>query len=194
MIERRKAIRTLLQERGELLVVAGLGSPAYDIASVGNHKHDFPLWGAMGGALMIGLGLALAQPRRNVLVVTGDGELLMGIGSLSTVGNLQPANLRLVVMDNEQYGETGHQATHTALNTDIARVARGCGIERSYTVTDGSALDALRREIHTYAGPLVAVLKVSPAETVRTLPPIDGPFLTHRMRAALLGEDSALRA
>lgn len=193
-LDRRSAIKTILQDREDLLVVAGLGSPAYDVASVGNSPLDFPSWGAMGGALMIGLGLALAQPERKVLVVTGDGEMLMGIGSLSTVGSIQPHNLRLVVMDNEQYGETGRQTTHTSRTTDLAAVAKACGIEKAYTITDGAQLHALRDEIYAYAGPLVAVLKVSNAEVARVLPPIDGPYLTHRMRTALLGEEGALCA
>lgn len=193
-LERRRAIKTLLQDRGDLLVVTGLGSPAYDVASVDNHENDFPTWGAMGGALMIGLGLALAQPERNVLVVTGDGEMLMGIGSLSTVGKLQPKNLCLVVMDNEQYGETGRQQTHTGEKTDLAAVARACGIVNTKTMTEETDLVDLHASIHAHDGPLVAILKVSSAETPRVLPPIDGPFLTHRMRTALLGEAAALKA
>ncbi|MEM7111733.1 MAG: thiamine pyrophosphate-dependent enzyme [Chloroflexota bacterium] len=193
-LNRRDAIKTLLHERGDLLVVTGLGSPAYDVASAGNHPLDFPSWGAMGGALMMGLGLALAQPERNVLVVTGDGEMLMGIGSFSTVGAVQPSNLKLVVMDNGLYGETGRQTTHTDSQTDLAAVARACGIEKAYTITKAARLEKLREEIHNHAGPLVAILKVSNAEVPRVLPPIDGPYLTQRMRTALLGEAAALRA
>jgi len=111
---RRNTVATLLQDRGDLLVVAGLGSAAYDVAAVGNEANDFPLWGAMGGALMVGFGLALAQPERNIVVFTGDGEMLMGIGSLATVGLQQPKNLHLIVLDNEEFGETGHQSTHTS--------------------------------------------------------------------------------
>jgi thiamine pyrophosphate-dependent acetolactate synthase large subunit-like protein len=112
LLHRREAVRELLRERGELIVVAGLGAPAYDLASCGNQPLDFPLWGAMGGAAMVGLGLALAQPERKVLVLTGDGELLMGLGSLATIAAQRPANLRIVVLDNERYGETGQQRTH----------------------------------------------------------------------------------
>ena len=143
---------------------------------------------------MVGLGLALAQPERNVLVVTGDGEMLMGVGSFSTVGAIQPHNLRLVVMDNGQYGETGHQMTHTASTTDLTTVARACGISKVCMVTAEEQLVQLRDEIHTCSGPLVAILKVSTVEVPRVLPPIDGPFITHRMRAALLGEEEALKA
>src|SRR6185295_5770571 len=114
LLNRRDVARELLRDRGELIVVAGLGAPAYDLASCGNQPLDFPLWGAMGGAAMVGLGLALAQPQQPVLVLTGDGEMLMGLGSLATIAVQHPPNLTIVVIDNERYGETGMQATHTA--------------------------------------------------------------------------------
>src|SRR5215470_4754345 len=97
LLNRRDALHALLNERGEkLIVVTGLGSPAYDLASCGNESLDFPLWGAMGGAAMVGLGLALAQPQRTVLVLTGDGEMLMGLGSLATIGVQRPTNFSIV--------------------------------------------------------------------------------------------------
>jgi thiamine pyrophosphate-dependent acetolactate synthase large subunit-like protein len=99
LLNRRDAARELLRERGELIVVAGLGAPAYDLASCGNQPLDFPLWGAMGGAAMVGLGLALAQPQQPVLVLTGDGEMLMGLGSLATIAVQHPPNLRIVVLE-----------------------------------------------------------------------------------------------
>jgi len=116
-LDRRAVVKRLLFDRGDLLVVAGLGAPAWDVAAAGDHPLDFPLWGAMGGAAMVGLGLALAQPSRKVLVITGDGEMLMGLGSLATIGAQHPRNLRIIVLDNERYGETGQQHTHTALPT-----------------------------------------------------------------------------
>src|SRR5216117_2041111 len=129
LLNRRDAVRELLRERGELIAVAGLGAPAYDLASCGNEPLDFPLWGAMGGAAMVGLGLALAQPELKVLVVTGDGEMLMGLGSLASIATQRPRNLRIVVMDNERFGETGQQQTHTAMGTDLTTVAAGCGFQ-----------------------------------------------------------------
>jgi thiamine pyrophosphate-dependent acetolactate synthase large subunit-like protein len=111
-LQRREVVKALLVDRGDLLVVAGLGAPAWDATEAGDHPLTFPLWGGMGGAVMIGLGLALAQPSRNVLVITGDGEMLMGLGSLATVGVTRPKNLSVVVLDNEVYGETGQQKTH----------------------------------------------------------------------------------
>src|SRR5580698_1523043 len=120
MLDRRHFVRQLLIDRGDLLVVSGLGSATYDVAAAGDHPLNFYLWGAMGGAAMIGLGLALARPDRRVLVLTGDGEALMGLGSLATIGVKQPANLVVVVLDNEHYGETGMQPSHTRSGIDLA--------------------------------------------------------------------------
>ena len=194
LLNRREAVRELLRERGELICVAGLGAPAYDLAACGNDPLDFPLWGAMGGAAMVGLGLALAQPGRTVLVITGDGEMLMGLGSLATIAAQRPPNLRLVVLDNERYGETGQQRTHTAMGVDLAAVARGCGFPHTRTVRQAAELAALCADIHTLDALLFAVVKVSPEELPRALPPRDGPSLTQRLREALLGAEKALEA
>lgn len=192
MLNRRAALRELLQDRGDLLVVAGLGAPAYDLAACGDEPLDFPLWGAMGGAAMLGLGLAIAQPQRTVLVATGDGEMLMGLGSLATIAAQRPPNLRIVVIDNERFGETGQQLTHTAICTDLAAVARACGFQHTRTIRQEHELAALRQDIHTMQNTLFAVLKVSPEDLPRILPPRDGSYLVHRMRAALLGVEAAL--
>lgn len=186
-LNRRAVLRTLLSDRGELLVVSGLGSPSYDVAACGDEPFDFPLWGAMGGAAMLGCGLALAQPQRPVLVVTGDGEMLMGLGSLATIAAQRPANLRIVVMDNERYGETGQQQTHTAMGVDLAAVACACGFEQSMTIRQEAALSTLRQQLHSAQTPLFAVIKVAMEELPRVLPPRDGAYLTHRLRMALLG-------
>src|SRR5947199_6356778 len=119
LLHRRAVAAELLRDRGDLLVIAGLGAPNWDVTAAGDHANNFPLWGAMGSAAMIGLGLALAQPRRRVLVITGDGEMLMALGALATIAVQRPANLTLVVLDNERYGETGMQKTHTAYGVDL---------------------------------------------------------------------------
>ncbi len=194
LLNRRDALRTLLDDRGKMIVVTGLGSTAYDLATCGNEPLDFPLWGAMGGAAMVGLGIALAQPEYTVLVVTGDGEMLMGLGSLATIAAQRPHNLRIVVMDNERFGETGQQQTHTAMSTDLAAVAAGCGFEHVRTIQHASELGALRMDLHTLDDLLIAVIKVSPDELPRVLPPRNGAYLTHRLRAALLGTAHALEA
>ena len=135
-LDRRAAIRALLEGRGELLVVTGLGSTTWDAAAVGDDERNFYLWGAMGAAAMVGLGLAIAQPERHVLVVTGDGEMLMGLGSLATIGMQRPPNLAIAVFDNGPYGETGMQASHTAQAVSLLGVAQSCGFNETFDITD----------------------------------------------------------
>src|SRR5450830_243470 len=121
VLDRRKAAAEILKQRGDALVVAGLGAPCWDVVAVGDNPLNFYTWGAMGSAAMIGLGLALAQPKRRVLVITGDGEMLMGMGSLATIGIQRPGNLAIVVFDNGVYGETGMQPSHTQGGVDLLR-------------------------------------------------------------------------
>src|SRR5258705_9522474 len=123
LLERRSVVASLLAERKETIVVGGLGASTYDIAAAGDHDRNLYLWGAMGGAVMIGLGIALAQPKLAVVVITGDGEMLMGIGSLATVGLQSPGNLTIVVLDNEVYGETGGQPAPNGAAHDLLAVA-----------------------------------------------------------------------
>jgi thiamine pyrophosphate-dependent acetolactate synthase large subunit-like protein len=190
-LDRREVVRALLERRGDLLVVAGLGSSAWDCTAAGDHPLTFPLWGAMGSACAIGLGLALAQPRRRVLVVTGDGEMLMGLGSLATIAVQRPGNLAIVVLDNERYGETGMQKTHTAHGTDLAAVALACGFAKAEIVRGAAKLAALRAEIHRGKGPLFYQVKVGRDAVPLVLPPRDGAVLRHRFREALLGKRAA---
>jgi len=192
-VHRREAVKALLRERGDLLVVAGLGASAYDVAAAGERPVDFPLWGAMGGAAMVGLGLALAQPERPVLVLTGDGEMLMGLGSLATIAAVLPDNLHLVVLDNEAYAETGGQPTLTAGGFDLAAVARACGFPRTGVLADLDGVEGLRAGIHSGQGLSFTVIKVFLEELPRVLPPRDGAALTRRFREALLGPDAAAR-
>jgi thiamine pyrophosphate-dependent acetolactate synthase large subunit-like protein len=181
-LRRREVVKKLLEKRGDLLVVAGLGSTAWDITAAGDHDLSFPLWGAMGQAAMIGLGLALAQPKRRVLVITGDGEMLMGMGSLATIGVQQPKNLTVAVIDNERYGETGMQATHTADGVDLAAVAKACGFTNSRIVLKE---EDLRRFVHEAAGPNFLQIKVAAEKLPLVLPPHDGVHLKDRFRKAL---------
>ena len=189
-LQRREVVKALLADRGDLLVVAGLGAPAWDATEAGDHPLTFPLWGGMGGAVMIGLGLALAQPARDVLVITGDGEMLMGLGSLATVGVEKPANLSVVVLDNEVYGETGQQKTHTAYGVDLAAAAGACGFAAVSAVTKDEQIAPLRAAIHARAGPLFCQIKVSAEQMPLVLPPRDGAHLKNRFREALLGTEA----
>ena len=190
-LRRREVVARLLCDRGGLLVVTGLGAPSWDATAAGDHALTFPLWGAMGGAASIGLGLALAQPTRRVLVVTGDGEMLMGLGALATIAVQQPANLALVVLDNERYGETGMQATHTAGPTDLGAVAAGAGIPVAGDVTDETELEAALPRIRSEPGPVFFNIKVRAEDLPLVLPPKDGVRLKDRFRAALLGPGAA---
>lgn len=187
-LHRREVVRRLLEDRGGLLVVAGLGAPAWDVTAAGDHPLTFPLWGAMGGAAMMGLGLALAQGKRRVLVVTGDGEMLMGLGSLATIGAQRPRNLSIVVLDNERYGETGMQKTHTAYGVDLAGMAKAAGFRRVLRVTSLQEVARLAAVVRGGQGPVFAQVNVLPEKLPLVLPPKDGVELKARFRAALAHE------
>jgi thiamine pyrophosphate-dependent acetolactate synthase large subunit-like protein len=185
-LRRREVAEALLAERGDMLVVAGLGSTAWDVTAAGDHPLNFPLWGAMGGAAAIGLGLALAQPARRVVVISGDGDILMGLGSLATIAVQRPPNLAIVVFDNERYGETGMQPTHTAHGVDLAEMARAAGISVTGTVYDQAALEAALPSIRAELGPVFYDVKVRAEPLPFVLPPKDGAHLKDRFRTALL--------
>jgi thiamine pyrophosphate-dependent acetolactate synthase large subunit-like protein len=186
LLDRRKVVSSLLAERKDTIVVGGLGASTYDIAAAGDHDRNFYLWGAMGGAVMIGLGLALAQPKLAVVVITGDGEMLMGMGSLATLGLQKPKNLSVVVLDNEVYGETGGQASHTAGNVDLVGVARACGIKDSRAMATMDEIEAFARRMHDVeSGPHFASVKIDDANLERVLSSRDGTFIVNRMRGAL---------
>lgn len=189
-LDRRAVVARLLRDRGDLLVIAGLGAPAWDATAAGDHPLTLPLWGAMGGAVMIGLGLALAQPARRVLVITGDGELLMGLGSLATIAVQRPANLAVVALDNERYGETGMQATHTAFGVDLAGLAAAAGFRQASAIHDHDGLETAVPAILRAPGPVFCNIKVGEHEHPLVLPPKDGARLKDRFRGALLGEDA----
>jgi thiamine pyrophosphate-dependent acetolactate synthase large subunit-like protein len=184
-LDRRDVVRLLLENRNNLLVVSGLGSPSYDIISVEDNAQDFPLWGAMGAAALMGLGLAMAQPNKRVLVITGDGEMLMGLGGLGTIANMAPANLAVVVLDNERYGETGMQKTHTAGRMDLAAVAAGAGIPMTGTIRTENDLHVAIPIIRAYAGPVFYDIKVTTAPPKSIPQPQDGIFLKERFRTSL---------
>ena len=185
-MDRRTAVAALLRGRGGLLVVSGLGSPSYDVHAAGDHPANFYLWGAMGGAALVGLGLAQAQPGRPVLVVTGDGEQLMGLGGLATIAVARPANLAIAVLDNHHYGETGSQRSHTGHGVDLAAVAAACGILDTRIAHDLAGVEAMRAALHGGGpGPRVFVLKVAAGNLPRSLPPRDAVHLKNRLRAQL---------
>jgi thiamine pyrophosphate-dependent acetolactate synthase large subunit-like protein len=186
LLERRGVVSLLLAQRNDAIVVGGLGASTYDIAAAGDHDRNFYLWGAMGGAVMIGLGMALAQPKLPVVVITGDGEMLMGMGSLATVGLQKPANLTIVVLDNEVYGETGGQASHTASTVDLVGVARSCGISDARAIVTMADIGTFASAMQDVSiGPRFASIKIDSANLERVLSSRDGQFTVTRIRGAL---------
>ena len=182
---RREFVARLLAGTPDALVISGLGSAAYDVFAAGDRERNFYLWGAMGGAAAIGLGLALAQPDKPVVVITGDGELLMGIGSLGTIAVKQPKNLTLVVLDNGHFGETGMQRSHSSLGTDLVAVAKGFGIATAFTAGSADACNDIAQRINARQGTAFVQVWIEADEPPRVLPPRDGPFIKNRFRSAL---------
>ena len=186
LLDRRSVVSSLLKDRKGTIAVGGLGASTYDIAAAGDHDRNLYLWGAMGGAVMIGLGIALAQPNLPVVVITGDGEMLMGMGSLATVGLQKPGNLSIVVLDNEAYGETGGQASHTAAVADLVGVARACGISDARAMTTMAEVEAFASSLQDVTGgPRFASVKIDAANLERVLSSRDGTFIVNRIRGSL---------
>ena len=188
-LERRKVVSSLLKPRGDALVVTGLVSTSWDTRAAGDNDLNFYLWGGMGGAAMVGLGLAIAQPERRVIVITGDGEMLMGLGSLATIAVQHPANLAIVVIDNEHYGETGKQPTHTHYGADLSGIAESSGFPIAETISSKSALCEFKNAIYQATGPVFGCIKVANTSAPLVLPERDGPYLKSRFRLALLGRN-----
>jgi thiamine pyrophosphate-dependent acetolactate synthase large subunit-like protein len=186
LLDRREVVKTLLANRRDVIAIGGLGASTNDITAAGDHARNFYLWGGMGGAAMMGLGLALARPKLPVLVITGDGEMLMGIGSLATIGLQKPANLSIIVLDNECYGETGGQMSHTASAADLVGVAKACGILDSRAISTMAEVEAFADAIEDIsAGPRFASVKIDAGDLERVLPTRDGNFILTRLRSDL---------
>ncbi|WP_326542541.1 thiamine pyrophosphate-dependent enzyme [Pseudorhodoferax sp.] len=188
VLNRRAVVARILRDRGTALAVTSLGNPTFDVAAAGDSPQNFYLWGAMGGAVMVGLGLAQAQPQRRVLVFVGDGEMMMGLGSLATAAVQQVRNLGVVVIDNEHYAETGMQPAHAGRGVDITAIARAAGFAEGRTVHTETELEGAVDLLLQGAGPVLATIKVTTDPAPTALPPRDGPFLRSRMREHLLGE------
>jgi thiamine pyrophosphate-dependent acetolactate synthase large subunit-like protein len=187
VLDRRKVVAEILKQRGNALVMPGLGAPTWDAAAAGDHPLTFYSWGGMGGAAMMGFGLALAQPRRRVLVITGDGELLMGLGALATIGVQRPRNLTIIVIDNEHYGETGMQPTHTRYGVDLPAMARAAGFRGTGTVYTAAQLKTWLPRLYRQPGPVFCSIKVTTESVPLVLPVREGTAIKHRFREALLG-------
>ena len=186
-LDRRAAINKILEKRGDALVVTGLGSSCYDVGAAGDHPNNFYLWGGMGAAAMMGLGLALAQPKRQVLVITGDGEMLMGLGALATIGTQGPRNLSIIVIDNELYSETGMQPTHTARGADLAGMAKAARFTRTATIYNDAQLKTWVPKLYAPAGSAFVAIKVNDTRYPMAIKLRDGAHIKNRFREALLG-------
>lgn len=177
---RLEATRVIVNTCREAAIVASLGHPAYDLFAAGDRPRNFYTWGSMGLASSIGLGVALAQPDVHVVVLDGDGSLLMNLGSLATIGLLQPSNLTVVVMDNELYATTGGQATPTASGADLAAAARAMRIEHAVTIRTEDELIARLKP----RAPMFIVAKVSESKPTAK-PSLDYVGIKDRFMRAL---------
>ena len=185
-LDRRVTVKAILAERGNTLLVTGLGSSCYDAGTM-DHPNTYYLWGAMGGAAMIGAGLALAQPTRRILVITGDGEMLMGLGSLATIGAEKIRNLAIAVIDNELYSETGMQPTHTSRGVDLAGVAKAAGFPMTGTVSTLPEVKAWIPKLYQTPGPVFLDIKVNANRYPLSIRLRDGAHIKNRFRENLLG-------
>jgi thiamine pyrophosphate-dependent acetolactate synthase large subunit-like protein len=189
VLERSEAVPALIGAHQDFLIIAGLGGTACDVGAVtGDAAHVYSLGGAMGAAVMMGLGLALARPDRRVLVVTGDGELLMNLGALATIAVIDPPNLAILCVDNGHYGETGWQQSHTSLGVDLEQIAKGCGIKRTRTVAIASDIAEGARLLHDGNGVSFVLLRVKPTEPAPFKRNFDAALMRDRLRAALLSD------
>jgi len=189
-LQRRSVVHRILKDRGDAAVVTGIGNASHDVASAGDDDRNMYLFGIMGGAAMVAFGIAVAQPECRVVVITGDGELLAGIGSLATIGVEKPKNLSILVIDNQAYGATGNQHTHTARGVDLVGIAAASGFDRTALITDNKALEAAIDDIYKKPGPYFAVVKVMTKTGSRVTVPNDGTRTSRRFRKAVAGEDA----
>jgi thiamine pyrophosphate-dependent acetolactate synthase large subunit-like protein len=187
VLDRRDAVPKLIGRHEDFLFVTGLAGTARDIAALTHDgAHIYTMAGAMGGACMIGLGLALARPDKRVLVATGDGELLMNIGALATIAILNPANLSILVVDNGHYGETGYQKSHTSLGVDLEKIAGASGIKRTRTIAHEAGLAEGGRMLREGNSTGFIVLRVKPDDPPPFKRNLDPASCRVRFRTALL--------
>jgi thiamine pyrophosphate-dependent acetolactate synthase large subunit-like protein len=186
VLDRIEAVPALVGRHEDFLFVAGLAGTSRDVAAITRDgAHTYSMAGAMGGAAMIGLGLALARPDKKVLVLTGDGELLMNVGSLATIGILNPANLAIVCVDNGHYGETGYQKSHTSLGVDLEKIAAGSGIKRTLTIEKDAQLAEGARLIREGNGTAFVLMRVKPTDPPSYKRDLNPATTRTRFRAAL---------
>jgi phosphonopyruvate decarboxylase len=187
VLDRRVAIPALVGRQQDFLHIAGLAGTAYDISALTDSgANSYGLAGAMGGACMIGLGLALARPDKRVLVTTGDGELLMSLGSLATIAVMNPPNLSILCVDNGHYGETGYQVSHTSLGVDLEAIAQGSGIKLTRTVASEADIAQGARILREGNATAFVLLRVKPTDPPKVKLNLDGASCRETFRKTLL--------
>jgi len=184
-LKRRDVVKKIINKRGEAKVVTGLGSATYDVFDAGDSDSNFYLWGAMGGAAMTGLGLALAKPDTPAIVITGDGEQLMGMGSIASIGVQKPKNLAVIILDNGYFGETGMQKSHTSQGVDLHLIAKASNFKHSFLINCQKDLDNFISFLPPSDGPIFANIKIDSKNPPRSLPILDGVELKNRFRRSL---------
>jgi thiamine pyrophosphate-dependent acetolactate synthase large subunit-like protein len=187
VLDRREAVPALIGRHEDFLIITGLAGTSRDAAALTRDGgHLYTMAGAMGGACMIGLGLALARRDARVLVLTGDGELLMNLGSLATIAVMNPPNLSVVCVDNGHYGETGYQKSHTSLGVDLEKIAAGSGIKRTLTIAKQGDIAAGARLIREGNGASFVLLRVKPTDPPSYKRDLDPASSRTRFRLATL--------
>jgi thiamine pyrophosphate-dependent acetolactate synthase large subunit-like protein len=188
ILDRRDALPALIGRHEDFLIVSGLAGTSRDVAALtGDGAHTYTMAGAMGGACMIGLGLALARPDRGVLVVTGDGELLMNVGALATIAVMNAPNLAIVCVNNRHYGETGYQKSHTSRGVDLEKIAAGSGIKATRTIASQEEIAGGARLLREGNGTAFVVLRVTPTDPPAFKRNMDPSACRNRFRTALFG-------
>ena len=185
LLKRREVVKKIIDNRGESKVITGLGSATYDVFDAGDSDSNFYLWGAMGGAAMTGLGLALAKPDTPTIVITGDGEQLMGMGSIASIGVQKPKNLAIIILDNGYFGETGMQKSHTSQGVDLHSIAKASNFKHSFLINCQDDFDNFISFLPPSDGPIFANIKIESKNPPRRLPILDGVELKNRFRRSL---------
>ena len=181
---RFEATELILRHAGERPIVGNLGPTSDELRHAGHRDRNFYTYGSMGLCSSIALGMALGTDEQ-VISLDGDGSLLMNLGTIATIGREAPKNLIVVVWDNEEWGQTGHQPSHTAMGTDLAQVAQSCGIQHTATVTDLEELEAVFQTALAEEGPWFIVAKIQETEYM-PVAPVEPEFTLYRFRNSFI--------
>ena len=182
---RLEATKLVLSHAGNHPIVANLGPTSDELWHAGHRDRNFYTYGSMGLCSSIALGMCMGTDEK-VISLDGDGSILMNLGSIGTIGREQPRNLVVVVWDNEEWGQTGHQPSHTAKGTDLEQVAQSCGIANTATVSDLEELEGVFLNALQGEGPWFIVAKIQEAEYL-PVAPVEPEFTLYRFRNSFAG-------